>query len=43
MSFDTLQRYLFNQANVRGELVQLQSTYQSILDSYAYPPQIQIL
>ncbi|CAI8201959.1 MAG: 33 kDa chaperonin [Glaciecola sp. HTCC2999] len=42
-SVDQLQRFLFNQANVRGELVQLKSTYQHILDSYAYPPVIQTL
>lgn len=30
-SVDQLQRFLFNQANVRGELVQLKSTYQHIL------------
>ncbi len=43
MSFDTLQRYLFNQANVRGEMVQLQASYQAILDAYAYPTVIQQL
>lgn len=43
MSFDQLHRYLFNQAHVRGELVRLESSYQSILDSYAYPPVIQQL
>ena len=42
-SVDQLQRFLFNQANVRGELVQLQSAYQHILDSYTYPPAIQTL
>jgi molecular chaperone Hsp33 len=42
-SFDYLQRFMFNQANVRGELVQLQDAFQSILDSYTYPPQIQRL
>ena len=40
-SFDTLQRYIFNEANVRGEVVQLKDTFQAILDSYSYPPQIQ--
>ena len=43
MSFDQLHRYLFNQAHVRGELVRLENSYQSILDSYAYPPVIQKL
>lgn len=36
--FDQLHRYIFDQASVRGELVQLQQSYQSILDSQAYPP-----
>lgn len=43
MAFDQLHRYLFNKGNVRGELVRLQTTYQSILDSYDYPPVIQQL
>ncbi|MEP0356117.1 MAG: Hsp33 family molecular chaperone HslO [Paraglaciecola sp.] len=43
MAFDQLHRYLFNQGNVRGELVRLQSSYQAILDSYPYPPVIQKL
>ena len=42
-SSDQLYRYIFNQAHVRGELVQLQQSYQSILDSYDYPPVIQRL
>ncbi|MGJ8679579.1 Hsp33 family molecular chaperone HslO [Paraglaciecola sp.] len=43
MAFDQLHRYLFNQGNVRGELVRLNKSYQSILDSYHYPPVIQHL
>ncbi|MEP0174390.1 MAG: Hsp33 family molecular chaperone HslO [Paraglaciecola sp.] len=43
MAFDQLHRYLFNQGNVRGELVRLQSSYQAILDSYPYPSVIQKL
>ena len=42
-STDQLYRYIFNQAHVRGELVQLDQSYQSILDSYQYPPAIQKL
>ena len=42
-SSDLLHRYLFNQAHVRGELVQLQQSYQAILDSYNYPPVIERL
>lgn len=40
---DTLNRYLFNDANVRGELVQLQTSYQQILSAADYPPQIRQL
>jgi molecular chaperone Hsp33 len=40
MAFDLLHRYLFNQGNVRGEMVRLQHSYQAILDSYHYPPVI---
>lgn len=40
---DQLHRYIFNQANIRGELVQLQKTYQSVLESYEYPEVIQQL
>lgn len=43
MAFDQLHRYLFDKGNVRGEMVRLQDTYQSILDSYPYPPVIQQL
>lgn len=40
---DLLHRYIFNQAHVRGELVQLQESYQKILASSDYPPIIQHL
>lgn len=40
---DTLHRYLFNDAHVRGELVQLQQSYQAILEAYPYPPAIKQL
>ncbi|MFT4937317.1 MAG: molecular chaperone Hsp33 [Paraglaciecola sp.] len=43
MSFDQLHRYIFNQANVRGELVRLENSYQAIINSYDYPPLIQKL
>ncbi|RDV24882.1 Hsp33 family molecular chaperone HslO [Alteromonas aestuariivivens] len=39
--FDQLNRYVFNQANVRGELVRLEDSLQHIVHSYEYPPQIQ--
>lgn len=41
--FDQLHRYIFNKASVRGELVQLQNSYQAILDSHNYPKVIQHL
>jgi molecular chaperone Hsp33 len=43
MAFDQLHRYLFNQGNVRGEMVRLEKSFQAILDSYSYPPVIQKL
>ena len=42
-SNDFLYRYLFNDAHVRGELVQLTKSYQDILNAYPYPPVIQSL
>lgn len=41
MAFDQLHRYLFNQGNVRGEMVRLETSYNAILASYNYPPVIQ--
>lgn len=35
--FDQLHRYIFDKANVRGELVQLQHSYSAILDAQGYP------
>lgn len=35
---DTSQRFLFEDADVRGETVHLQNTYQEILDLHQYPP-----
>jgi molecular chaperone Hsp33 len=43
MIFDRLHRYLFNQGNVRGEMVRLEKSFQAILDTYSYPPVIQQL
>ena len=34
---DILNRYLFNQKHVRGELVQLQQCYQDIIANHDYP------
>ncbi len=40
---DILNRYLFDNADVRGELVQLQDSYQQVIGSHTYPPVLQIL
>ena len=41
--FDTLHRFLFTKANVRGELVRLDESLKHIVHSYEYPVQIQRL
>ena len=41
--FDKLHRFLFTQANVRGELVRLDESLKHIVHSYEYPVQIQRL
>jgi molecular chaperone Hsp33 len=43
MSFDQLHRYIFDQANVRGELVRLEESFQTILKTKHYPLVIQKL
>lgn len=40
---DTLNRYLFNDMHVRGELVQLSKTYQSIIKNHNYPVGVRLL
>lgn len=40
---DTLNRYLFNDMHVRGELVQLSKSYQSIIDKHDYPVAVRLL
>lgn len=37
---DTLQRFLFENANIRGELVQLDASWQAALESHAYPENV---
>jgi molecular chaperone Hsp33 len=37
-SADRALRFLFEQADIRGEAVQLEQTYQSIIDIHQYPP-----
>src|SRR4051812_40758699 len=34
---DTFQRFLFERAGVRGELVKLDASWQAVLDCHAYP------
>ncbi len=41
MSKDNLYRYLFENASVRGELVQLESSYQEVISAHDYPLAIQ--
>ncbi|BCO20968.1 33 kDa chaperonin [Tenacibaculum sp. KUL152] len=41
--FDKLHRFMFTQANVRGELVRLNESLKQIVHSYEYPVQIQTL
>ncbi|GIU19426.1 33 kDa chaperonin [Shewanella colwelliana] len=41
MSKDTLNRYLFDNADVRGQIVQLEKSYQEILAAHTYPAAIQ--
>lgn len=43
MKTDILHRYLFEDADVRGELVQLEHSHRLILTAQDYPPQIQQL
>ncbi len=43
MQHDSLQNFLLTQANVRGALVRLEKTYQTILNQRAYPPAVQHL
>lgn len=40
---DSLQRFLFTKANVRGEFIRLEQTYQTILNQHAYPPLVKQL
>ena len=43
MSIDKLHRYLFENADVRGELVQLEESYQQVLSTHEYPKALQLL
>jgi len=38
-----LQRFIFDEADIRGQLIQLDSSYQEALESHNYPPALQAL
>jgi molecular chaperone Hsp33 len=40
---DTLQRFIFEDAHIRGEIVHIEKTYQSIMNQRDYPPMIKNL
>ena len=40
---DTLQRFIFEDANIRGEIVHIEQTYQTIMSQRDYPPMVKNL
>lgn len=40
---DTLQRFMFEHASIRGEIVHLSNTYQTIMQQRSYPPAVKKL
>jgi molecular chaperone Hsp33 len=40
---DSLQRFLFEQSHVRGELVHLDDAWRAVLERHDYPPDMQLL
>lgn len=40
---DTLQRFIFEHANIRGEIVHIEDTYQTIMSQRNYPPMVKNL
>jgi molecular chaperone Hsp33 len=40
---DTLQRFIFEHANIRGEIVHVENSYQTILNQRNYPPMVKHL
>ena len=40
---DTLQRFIFEHANIRGEIVHIEQTYQTIMNQRYYPPMVKNL
>lgn len=43
MSMDTIQRFIFENENIRGEIVHLERTYQTIINQRPYPPMVRYL
>lgn len=40
---DSLQRFLFENASIRGEIAHLKTTYQTIIHQFPYPPKVRSL
>lgn len=40
---DTLQRFIFEHANIRGEIVHIEKTFQNIMNQREYPPMVKNL
>lgn len=40
---DTIQRFMFDKENIRGEIVHLEQTYQTIVNQRPYPPMVRFL
>ena len=40
---DSLQRFIFEHANIRGEIIHIEKTYQTIMSQRAYPPMVKKL
>jgi molecular chaperone Hsp33 len=40
---DTLQRFIFEHANIRGEIVHIENTFQTIMNQRDYPPMVKNL
>lgn len=40
---DTLQRFVFDHAPIRGEIVQLEATWRSVLEHHDYPPALRAI
>lgn len=40
---DSLQRFMFEHASIRGEIVHLENSYQTILSQHPYPPMVKYL